>query len=338
MIQAPKFPYLFSLVLLLSIAALAQSAPGSLPQAPATGKIVGTVEDITGAVVPGASVTLQGPTAAETRTTVAGEIGSFTLDDIPSGIPFRVLISAPGLKDWSSPEIVLQSGQALTLNGIALAVAPVEFTVNAITVEEQAAAQVKAAEKQKVFGFVPNFYVSYDPQVVPLTAKLKFQLAFRTMIDPTIIGGIGLNAAFYQATDYPSYGQGGEAYAKRVGASFANSYTNILVGNAVLPSLLHQDPRYFYQGTGTKKSRLMHALGSAFVTRKDYGRQQINFSAIGGDLASGALANAYYPRRDRGVGLVFTSAATGAGWRMVYGVLQEFVLRKFTSHHDPQVP
>jgi hypothetical protein len=302
------------------------------------GKIVGTVEDVTGAIVPGAVVTLQGPTPGETRTAVAGDMGSFAFDGIPTGTPFRVFVTAPGLKDWSSAEIILQPAQSLTLTGISMAVAPVVTSVNAITVEEQAAEQVKAAEKQRVLGFIPNFYVAYDPQVVPLTAKLKYRLALRTMIDPAIVGSIGLNAAFYQATDYPSYGQGGEAYAKRVGASFANSYTNTFVGNAVLPSLLHQDPRYFYQGTGTKKSRLLHALGSAFVARGDNGRQQINFSAIGGDLVSGALANAYYPSRDRGAGLFFTSAATGAGWRIVYGLMQEFVLRKVTSRHDPQIP
>jgi hypothetical protein len=76
-----------------------------------------------------------------------------------------------------------------------------------------------------------------------------------------------------------------------------------MIGGAILPSLLHQDPRYFYQGTGTKKSRALHALSNSFVCKGDNGRRQPNYSSIGGDLASAAISNAYYPASNRGVGL-----------------------------------
>jgi hypothetical protein len=107
-------------------------------------------------------------------------------------------------------------------------------------------------------------------------------------------------------------------------------------GDAVLPSLLHQDPRYFYQGTGTTKSRLLHAMATPFVTKGDDGRREINYSNIIGDLASGAIANAYYPSQDRGVGPVARSALVGVGSRIALGILQEFVLRKWTSRHPSQ--
>jgi hypothetical protein len=163
---------------------------------------------------------------------------------------------------------------------------------------------------------------------------LKFQLALRSLVDPVTIAGFGLNAGIYQMADYPSgYEQGAKGYGQRLGATFAGGYTNVLVGDALLPALLHQDPRYFYQGTGTKKSRLLHALASSFVSKGDDGKEHFNFSSIGGDLASGAIANAYYPAEERGAGLVVSSALIGAGGRMAQGVLQEFVLHKFTSRH-----
>jgi len=193
--------------------------------------------------------------------------------------------------------------------------------------------QVKVEEQQRIAGLIPNFYVVYDQQAAPITSKLKFHLAMKLLTDPVTMAGFGLNAAIYQMTGYPSYRQGAKGYGQRLGATFAGGYTNILVGDAMLPSLLHQDVRYFYQGKGTTKSRLLHALSSAFVIRGDDGHRQFNFSGIGGNLASGAIANAYYPEKDRGAKLVLSGALIGAGGRMANAVVQEFVMRKFTSRH-----
>jgi len=148
---------------------------------------------------------------------------------------------------------------------------------------------------------------------------LKFKLALRASTDPVTLIGFGLNASIYQAARFPDYVEGAKGYGQRLGSTLAGGYTNILVGDALLPSLLHQDPRYYYQGTGTNKSRALHAVSSAFITRGDDGRREINYSNIGGDLASGAIANAYYPEGDRGPRLVLKSALIGTGGRIVNG-------------------
>jgi hypothetical protein len=101
-----------------------------------------------------------------------------------------------------------------------------------------------------------------------------------------------------------------------------------LIGGAVLPSFLHQDPRYFYQGTGTTNCRLKHALFSPFVCSGDNGKPQANFSSLGGDSASSALSNTYCPNSIRGAGLVFGNFAIGTADRMLSGVIQELVFRK----------
>lgn len=288
--------------------------------------------DVTGAVVPNATVVLKGSNPRDQRTTRSGNTGFFKFDGVPSGRPYQVVVRAAGLKVWSSRSIVLQPRQYLILTGITLGVASVQTSVNAVTQEQVATEQVKALETQRIIGFIPNFYVSYEESPVPLTSKLKFHLALRALVDPVTFAGFGLNAAIYQASNYPSYDQGAKGFGQRLGATFAGGYTNVLVGDAVLPSLLHTDPRYFYQGTGTTKSRLWHAISSTFVTKGDFdGRPKVNFSNIGGDLASGAMANAYYPDRDRGAGLVVKSALIGAGGRMANAIAQEFILRKFTS-------
>ncbi len=325
----------FTLVLVLCTVAfaVAQQAPSQSPQ---TGTILGTVLDATGSTVPNATVVLQGPGPGGRRTVLTGDNGFFEFDGVNPAMPVRIMISAVDLKNWTSDEIILQPGQSLIVTDISLDVAPVETSVNAVMPEQVAAEQVKAQEQQRILGIVPNFYVTYEHKPAPLTSKLKFQLAFKALTDPVTLAGFGLNAAIYQAAGYPSYQQGVQGYAQRLGATLAGGYSKILIGDALLPSLLHQDPRYFYQGTGTTKSRLLHALGSAFVTRGDNGKREINWSDLGGDLASGALQNAYYPSQDRGLGLVFRGALIGAGGRMALGVVQEFVLRKWTSHRSTQ--
>jgi len=197
--------------------------------------------------------------------------------------------------------------------------------------EQIATQQVELEEHQRVLGFVPNFYVVYDSQsAVPLTTKLKFQMASRVAIDPVSFVGAAALAGIHQGGDDLDYPLGSKGYGERMGATYADGITDIMFGGAILPSLLHQDPRYFYQGTGTVKSRLRHALANPFICRGDNGKLEPNYSSIGGDLISSSISNIYYPPSNRGAGLVFENLLLSTGEREVSSVVQEFVLRKLT--------
>jgi hypothetical protein len=196
---------------------------------------------------------------------------------------------------------------------------------------EVATEQVKIEERQRVFGIIPNFYVAYDQNAEPLTTKLKFKLALKVSTDPVTFIGVGGFAGIQQAANIPNYVQGARGYGQRLGAGATDGFANIMIGGAILPSLLHQDPRYFYQGTGTNKSRALHALSSPFICRGDNGHLQPNYSSIGGDLATASLANAYYPASNRGVGMVLGNFLISTGQRVVSSLAQEFVLPRFTS-------
>lgn len=308
------------------------SGPGPIaaPE-PQPASVSGTVEDMNGDIIPGATVVLDGPTPDERRTALTDDNGGFDFTGLKPNTPYHITIGAQGFANWVSPVIVLNPGQYLLLKESKL---EIEAGVTSVTVngspEQIATEQVKVEERQRVLGIVPNFYVVYDRNPAPLTAKLKFKLALRALTDPVTTIGFGVNASIYQAARYPDYVEGAKGYGQRLGSTFAGGYTNIMVGDAILPSILHQDPRYFYMGTGTTKSRVLHALSSPFITRGDDGRREINYSNIGGDLASGAIANAYYPEADRGAGLVLKSALIGTGGRMANSLIQEFVLRRLT--------
>jgi hypothetical protein len=315
----------------------AQKQSPPLPDAPRprTAVMVGTVVDVNNDTVPGATVVLEGPALREPRTVVSNGNGFFQFNDLEPGNGYHVTISAEGFANWTSPAIALTPGQYAILTGSKLRIAQAQTTINVASSvaspQEIAAEQVKAEEQQRIFGFIPNFYVSYDHNAVPLTAKLKFKLASKVAFDPVTVVGVGLFAGINQAGDAVDYGQGAKGYAERYGAAYADGFTDIMVGGAILPSLLHQDPRYFYQGTGSNKSRALHALVSPFVCRGDNGQRQPNYSTLGGDLASAAIANAYYPASNRGAGLLLGNFFINTGQRALANVAQEFLLRKLTS-------
>lgn len=320
----------FAFVFIAAIAASAIAQQVAAPD-PQPASMSGTVMDVNDDIVPGATVQLEGPAPAESRTVAAKDDGSFNFAGLKPGSTYRVTVSASGFVNWTSPAIVLNPGQYLFLPGTRLQIAGEATSVTVYSSSaEIAAEQVKVEEQQRVLGFVPNFYVAYDHDAVPLTAKLKFSLALKAETDPVTVIGIGLVAGMNQAGATPNYGMGAEGYAQRFGALYANGFTDIMVGGAILPSLLHQDPRYFYQGMGTKKSRALHAISSPFICKGDDGRWEPNYSSIGGDLVAGAVSNAYYPETNRGPGLVFDNALVTTGGRMVNGLIQEFVLRRFT--------
>lgn len=297
-----------------------------------TGSISGTAVDANGGVIPDATVILEGAVPADRRAGVTNGSGFFNFTGLKPGVPYRVTIRSNGFVDWTSPVVTLVPGQYEFLTNCALRIAGGVTSVTVYSSTEQFAMhQVRLEEQQRILGLIPNFYVVYDPNPAPLTTKLKFQLALKVSIDPITALGVGAMAGIKQAANTPDYVQGAKGYGQRLGTDAADDFSDIMIGGAILPSLLHQDPRYFYQGTGTIRSRTFHALASPFVCKGDNGRQQPNYSTIGGDLGSAAISNIYYPQSNRGVNLVFTNLLIETAERMTSDLAQEFILRKFTS-------
>jgi hypothetical protein len=196
-----------------------------------------------------------------------------------------------------------------------------------------AAEQIRAEEKQRLVGIIPNFYTSYIRDAAPLNWKQKFSLAARNTFDPVTFIGVAFSAGIEQATNaYAGYGQGAAGYSKRYAAKFVDGRSGAFLTNALFPALLHQDPRYYYQGSGSFKSRLMHAVSSVFVTRSDSGRTVPNSSYLLGDMSAAALSNLYYPKANRGANLVFGNAAAGLAGRVGMNLFREFLSKRLTRN------
>src|SRR5215469_6680655 len=307
------------------------------------GSISGTVIDATGAVVVGAQVTLTRADESAPHEVTSGGNGQFFFGNLLPGT-FQIKVTASGFSPRTFSGM-LRSGEVYFVPPSTLVPAAsqteIQVTASASRVEV-AEAQIKAQEKQRVLGFVPNFYVSYVADAAPLTSKQKFKLAWKSTIDPVTFALTGVQAGVQQArNDYSAYGQGVEGYAKRFGAAYADGASGTFIGGAILPSLFKQDPRYFYKGTGSTGSRILYAISRSVIAKGDNQRWQPNYSAILGSIASGAVSNLYYPDKDRGTALVFENALIGTGENAVVNLFQEFVIRHFTPHlpkRDPSHP
>jgi Carboxypeptidase regulatory-like domain len=313
--------------LLFAVPAFAQGSDAANAK---TGGILGTVVDVNNDPVPDATVVLQAP-AGDPLTSVTKDDGTFVFHDVTPEIAYQITVAAQGFSEWTSTASV-EPGQDKTLSDVKLRITAVQRTVTVgYSQEEVAQQQLQAEEQQRVLRFIPNMYVTYDPHPEPLTAKMKFHLMYKGLTHPSFSALEAAWAGIQQAANTPDWPQSTKGYGRRFGANLAGGATEGLFSNAILPSLLHQDPRYFYQGSGSKGSRAWHAFLAPFVCKGDNGNSQPNYSQIGGLLISGAISNVYYPSSNAGPGLIFRNFGTNMGIHVALGLAQEFILGKFTS-------
>ncbi len=331
--------------------AMAQQTPGG--QAATNGVVTqaeiqaertlsGVVTDADGALLPGAKVTLRSAAANQPRSTVTGQDGHFSFSGVEAG-GYSLTVSATGMESTTQAG-TLNADESEELPAIVLRVgaASEQVEVSSLNEQELAELQMKQEEKQRLLGVIPNFYVSYDWKAAALTPKQKFKLATRALVDPATLAIVAGFAGIEQATnEFSGYGPGWTGYGKRYGAGLADTSIGGFLGGAVFPVLFHQDPRYFYKGTGTVWQRARYALSTAVIARGDNGKWQPAYASVLGDFSSGAISNLYYPASDQsGVALTMENGMLSVAFDGVANLLQEFVLKKISSgirsHGTPQ--
>jgi hypothetical protein len=293
--------------------------------------ISGTVVDRNGSVVQGATVTLLQnwyPRAA----LQSGNNGQFSFPGLPAG-NFTVTVTGANMGTVSSPAIALAAGEVNYLKPIVL---PVQGGTTDVVVtanqDELAEEEVHIEESQRILGIVPNFYTSFDWNAPPLNSKQKFQLAWRSLVDPITPVEAGLIAGGEQIEGlYPGFGTGAAGFGERYGAALANTISSRMLDEALFPAIFHQDPRYFYKGTGSTGSRALYAMERSVITRGNNGREQFAYSRILANFAAGGISNLYYPDANRGAALVFENGLVEIGAEAAANLLREFVLPRFTN-------
>lgn len=205
--------------------------------------------------------------------------------------------------------------------------------------QQKAQEQIKEQEKQRVLGILPSFNVSYRSDAVSLSRTQKISLAFRSAVDPMTFAAAFIVAGIHEAEDDDTgFGWGIEGFGKRSGAAYLDAFDGTMIGNGILPSLLHQDPRYFRLGHGSTTHRLLYAASTSVICKHDNtGKWEPNYSNVAGNIASGALSNLYYPSQNSGFGQTISNGMIVTAEGTVGAIFQEFwpdISRKFL-HKDP---
>ncbi len=310
------------------------------PEIGATGSVAGVVTDTDGAAVANAQVSLTEEGSSTSRTTPADEHGVFQFTSVSEG-RYIVRINAPGFASWKIKDVlVVHEGEGVVMPDVQLGVEEITTTVNAISVEDLAERQITTEVHQRILGVLPNFYVSYVADAAPLTRKQKFKLAVHVSADPVTYFTTGVTAGIEQwQGDFAGYGQGFSGYATRYAATYGDRLSSTFLGAALLPSLLHQDPRYFYRGHGRVAVRALYAISTVAVCKGDNGKWQPNYSNVGGNVAAALLSSLYYPQSDRhDVQVTVDDTLLGVAEGAIGTLFQEFLLHRFTHGAPPVQP
>jgi hypothetical protein len=203
----------------------------------------------------------------------------------------------------------------------------------------EAERELKQEEQQRMLGVVPDFYSVRSGHAVPLSPGQKFHLALADIFDPFDVASSAADAGLEQQQgEFPGYGPGWVGFAKRFGAAYGDDADGELLSEGVLPSLLHQDPRYFRLGHGGVGRRLGYSLSTVVRCLGDNGKWQFNGSGIVGTFAAGAISNAYYPSADRGLGLTLQRGSIDIGESLIQSLASEFYpdISRALFHRHPK--
>jgi len=212
-------------------------------------------------------------------------------------------------------------------------------SANDTTKEQKAEQQIKEQETQRVVGVLPQFNISYRSDAVSMTARQKITLSFRSATDPVAFGIAAVAGGYKELSSDSGFEWGAKGYGERAGAAYLDSFTGNLLGNGILPALLHQDPRYFRLGHGSTTHRVLYALMTNVMCKHDNsGRWEPNISNVGGNIAGGAISNLYYPSTgNSGISEAFTNGmlvTAEGGFGSLFDEFWPDVSRKF-FHKDP---
>jgi len=178
---------------------------------------------------------------------------------------------------------------------------------------------------KRIFGVLPNYRTADGTMPFrPITTKQKFTIAVKDTFDyPSYVLAAGFSGISQLENSNAEFGQGLKGYARRYASAIADQDIGNFMTEAIYPTLLHEDPRYFRKVHGSFAGRLGYASTRVFVTRTDSGGSNFNFAEWLGNGTVAAIGNAYYPG-ERGFGYTMQRTATQVGTDAISNVLKEF--------------
>lgn len=295
-------------------------------------RIKGVVSDIQGGLVPGAHIIITSAEPAVTHEATADSEGFFSVAGLAPGT-YSVTISSPGLETYVLHDLHLKPGETYSLPEVSLPMARTSADVTVtLTTDQLAEEELHNELHQRVFGVLPNFYVSYQWDAAPLSVKQKLKLTTRALTDPVFLGTTAITAGIEQArNDIPEYGGGVGGYWTRYAAAYGDAVIGRFMGSVVFASVFHQDPRYFVMTNGSWERRAWHAISSTVIERGDNYHWQFGYSELLGSATTGLIASTYHPNSNPGR-MVLNGTILDLGNKAANNLIREFVLRHLARH------
>jgi hypothetical protein len=255
-----------------------------------------------------------------------------------AAVGIAILLAFPVDAQQSAPPNPESPGQ----QGAASASSPQAASQSNNENRDKEKAEQEGTSNDRLFWTLPDFLtVDNEGKYPPLSVGQKFAVVTRSSFDYVEYPWYAAVAGISQAENSePGYGQGAQGYAKRYGAAFADGTIENYMTAAVLPSLLHQDPRYYQLGRGGFWHRTEYAIGRLFITRSDSGQRQFNFSEVCGAFIAATISTySYHPDADKNLPNDLSVWGTQIGFDGVSFVVKEFwpdIRRKLRNKKQSQ--
>jgi hypothetical protein len=176
---------------------------------------------------------------------------------------------------------------------------------NATTSQSLTSTQ-QPSQTKRILDVIPNFRsVSAGQHLPPMSAKQKFIGATEDSFDysaifvPAVLAGYSM-----WRNSTPEFGSGGVGYGRYLWHTGVDQTSENYMVEFIVPSITHEDPRYYTLGSGGFLKRTGYALSRAVITRSDSGNDVLNLSELVGSGASSGISSLYYPSRERSFGSV----------------------------------
>jgi len=183
----------------------------------------------------------------------------------------------------------------------------------------------QATSKDRLFFVLPDFLTVHGNSLPPMTTGQKFAVVAENSFDPVEFPWYAFQTVISQVNNAdPTYGSGWGGFGKRYALNFANGTSENFMVGAIMPTLLHEDPRYYQMGSGGFWRRAGYAIGRIVMTRTDCGRSTVNLSELLGAGAAATLANVYQPHDERTLPNTLSVWGTQMAYDTLFNILYEF--------------
>lgn len=191
---------------------------------------------------------------------------------------------------------------------------------------------VKEQQPKRILGVMPNYRaVSAGSVPPPPTAKQAFKIATQNTFDYSSFVFVGITSLTawgiewpHAKPTHPELGYGASGYARYYWRGFLDKTDGNYLVIFALPTLLHEDERYYAKGEGGFWSRAIYAASRIVITPNYQGRNTINAAEILGRGISQGVSAAYYPSADRTAGALAVKFGWAIGRDALTNVIREF--------------